>query len=193
MKLDMDALKEEFYRVARANIDREGLEDLLEWLQEEDFFEAPASTRYHGNYPCGLVQHSLDVFNYALRIAPLCDCEISRESLAIAALFHDLCKVDFYKLGWRSVKVDGKFDQVPVYSVEERFNFGGHGSKSVFLVERKMHLTDEEAMAINAHMGFANADEHMMRSISDIYKNCPLAWVIHVADEAATFLLERNE
>ena len=64
------------------------------------------------------MQHSLDVFEYALRIAPLCQEEISRESLAIAALFHDLCKVDFYKLSWRSVKVDGKYDQVPSYTIE---------------------------------------------------------------------------
>lgn len=71
--------------------------------------------------------------------------------------------------------------------------FGGHGSKSAFLVERHMHLTDEEAMAISCHMGFADADERTVRTVSDVYKTCPLAWVIHVADEAAAFLLDRNE
>ena len=111
----------------------------------------------------------------------------------MAALFHDLCKVDFYKLGWRSVKVDGRYDQVPSYSIEERFLFGGHGSKSVFVTERKMHLTDEEAMAINCHMGFSDADEHTVRTVSEVYRTCPLAWLIHVADEAATYLLDRYE
>ena len=77
MKLDYEVQKEEFLRVARANIDREGLEDLLEWLEQEDFFEAPASTRYHGNYPGGLCQHSLDVYEYALKLRPLCGCDIS--------------------------------------------------------------------------------------------------------------------
>lgn len=192
MKLDCEAQKEEFLRIARANIHRDGIEDLLSWLEQEDFFEAPASTKYHGNYPGGLCQHSLDVLDYALKLAPLCGCEVSTESLTIAALFHDLCKVDFYKLGWRSVKVDGRMDQVPVYNIEEQFRFGGHGSKSVFLVERRMHLTDEEAQAINCHMGFSDADDHTLRTIGEVYRECPLAWLVHVADEAATFLLDRR-
>lgn len=80
-----------------------------------------------------------------------------------------------------------------MYTIEEQFLFGGHGSKSVFLTERHMHLTDEEAMAINCHMGFTGGDDRMTRTISEVYRTCPLAWVIHVADEAATFLLDRRE
>lgn len=193
MKIDCEAQKEEFLRVARANIRREGLEELLDWLEREDFYEAPASTKYHGAYPGGLCQHALDVFDMALKTAAAFAPELSRESLTVCALFHDLCKVDFYKLGWRTVKVNGKSDQVPAYTIEERFMFGGHGSKSAFLVERHMHLTDEEAMAITCHMGFADGDERTRRTVSDVYKTCPLAWVIHTADEAAAFLLERNE
>ena len=40
------------------NIKRDGLEDLLGWLQKSDFFTAPASTRYHGAYEGGLCEHS---------------------------------------------------------------------------------------------------------------------------------------
>lgn len=117
MKIDCEAQKEEFLRVARANIRREGLEELLDWLAQEDFFEAPASTRYHGAYPGGLCQHALDVYDMALKTAAAYAPDLDRESLTISALFHDLCKVDFYKLGWRSTKVNGKYDQVAVYTV----------------------------------------------------------------------------
>lgn len=191
MKIDHEAQREEFLRIARTNIQREGIEDLLDWLDQEDFFEAPASVRNHGCYPGGLCQHALDVYDQAVRLAKAYEMDIPLESLTIAALFHDLCKVDFYKLGWRSVKTEGRYDSVPSYSIEERFVFGGHGSKSVFLVERRMHLTDEEAMAINCHMGFADADERTRRSIAEVYRLSPLAWVVHVADEAAAFLLDR--
>ena len=191
MTIDCEAQKTQFLQIARSNIHRDGIEDLLAWLQQEDFFEAPASTKYHGNYPGGLCQHALDVYELALKTAKAYDLQLNLESLTISAFFHDLCKVDFYRLGWRTVKADGRTDQVPAYTIEEQFNFGGHGSKSVFLVERRMHLTDEEAMAINCHMGFSDVSDREMRSISQVYKHCPLAWVIHVADEAAAFVLDR--
>ena len=41
---------------------REGIENVITWLSDEsDFFEAPASTAFHGNYSGGLAEHSLNV------------------------------------------------------------------------------------------------------------------------------------
>jgi hypothetical protein len=54
-----------------------------------------------------------------------------------------------------------------------------------------MKLTPEEAAAINCHMGFSDGNTGTVRDVSDAYEQYPLAWIIHVADEAATFLLER--
>lgn len=45
---DLEKQKQEFLTLCRENIKRDGLEDLLGWLQKSDFFTAPASTRYHG-------------------------------------------------------------------------------------------------------------------------------------------------
>lgn len=42
--------------------------------------------------------------------------------------------------------------KVPYYAIEDQFPYG-HGEKSVFLIERKMHLKIDEAMAIRWHMG----------------------------------------
>ena len=56
---------------------------------------------------------------------------------------------------------------------------------------RIMKLTPEEAAAINCHMGFSDGNAGTVRDVSDAYEQYPLAWIIHVADEAATFLLER--
>lgn len=77
MKLDYEAQKEEFLRIARTNISREGLEELLAWLEQEDFFEAPASTKYHGNYPGGLCQHAIDVYEMAVKTARAYELDIS--------------------------------------------------------------------------------------------------------------------
>ena len=64
-------------------------------------------------------------------------------------------------------------------------------SKSVFLVQQFMKLTTEEAAAINCYMGFSDGSPSVVRDVSNVYQQFPLAWITPVADEAATFLLER--
>lgn len=56
---------ERFEQIFLSQVTRPGADKLLEWLKSTDFFTAPASTRFHGAYPGGLVKHSLNVY-YAL-------------------------------------------------------------------------------------------------------------------------------
>ena len=74
---------------------------------------------------------------------------------------------------------------------DEKFHFGGHGSNSVFLAQTFMKLKTEEAAAINCHMGFSDGNPSTVRDVGSVYRQFPLAWIVHVADEAATFLLAR--
>lgn len=188
--MDIEAQKQEFLALCRENIHRDGLEDLLEWLQRADFFIAPASTRYHGAYEGGLCEHSLDVYRMALKGIKGYDLELDLESVTISTLFHDLCKVNFYKKDIRNQKVNGVWTEVPCYTIEEKFVFGGHGGKSVFLVQQFMKLKTTEATAINCHMG-ATPGGDAVRDSGNAFSSNPLAWITHVADEAATYLLQR--
>ena len=54
-------MKEQFLSLLRT-VKREGIENLIEFIEKTDFFKAPASTRFHGNYEGGLVEHSLKVY-----------------------------------------------------------------------------------------------------------------------------------
>ena len=54
-------MKEEFINLLK-DIDRPGMDKLLEFLEKSDFFTAPASTRFHGSRENGLVEHSLKVY-----------------------------------------------------------------------------------------------------------------------------------
>ena len=54
-------MKEEFLTLLRS-VNREGIEDLINFLEKSDFFKAPASTRFHGDHEGGLVEHSLKVY-----------------------------------------------------------------------------------------------------------------------------------
>ena len=69
----------------------------------------------------------------------------------IVALFHDLCKVNFYGVEKINRKNDttGQWEKYDAYTYDEQFCFGGHGSKSVYLTQYFIKLTPEEAVAIN--------------------------------------------
>lgn len=187
-----------FNDLAKATIHRKGIDELLEWLDSTDFFEAPASTKYHGAFAGGLCQHSMNVQKRLLELAEMyCPEQLHdpdakkvaafKESISIVALFHDVCKAGCYKVSMRNVKnADGQWERVPFFMWNEDDCFGGHGSKSVYLVQRFMPLSFEEAAAINSHMGFA--DQTNISSVSSAYEKNVLAWMLHVADEAATYL-----
>ena len=96
--------KEEFIRIINEQIHREGAQGLLSWMQTTDFFTAPASTKFHCACEGGLVQHSLSVY-HTLMERYFEEGTDNPESFAIAALLHDLCKANFYKPGFRNVKL----------------------------------------------------------------------------------------
>jgi hypothetical protein len=183
--------KERFIDYCRA-IKRPGMDKLLEWLEKTDFYTAPASSRYHGAYPGGLLRHSLHVL---ARLSQLVhtyqsDVEINPESVLICSLFHDLCKVNFYSVEKRNRKNEqGQWESYDAYTIDEKFRFGGHGSKSVFILQQYIKLTAEEAVAINCHMsGFGDNREYVGKA----YEQFPLAWLLSVADQAATYI-DENE
>lgn len=170
-------MKEKFLTLCRENIHREGIDKLLAWLEKSDFFTAPASTRFHGAHEGGLVEHSLNVYEQLVNGNPT-------ETTAIVSLLHDLCKTDYYTVSTRNVKENGVWVQKPYYTVDDKFPYG-HGEKSVFMIERFMRLTNEEAFAIRFHMG-----EYNDPNTGKAFEKYPLALLLHQADERATFMME---
>lgn len=185
--------KEEFLKLYKDNIKRNGSTELLDWLLKTDFFTAPASTKFHCACHGGLVQHSVNVYNVLME-KHFNPKEDNQESFAICALLHDLCKAQFYKVSTRNVKNDetGKWEKQPFYMVEDIFPYG-HGEKSVFLIERFMRLKTSEAMAIRWHMGgFDDTAKSGGFAISLAYDKYPLAVKLHLADLESTYLNEKN-
>ncbi len=185
--------RERFIDIFTNNIRRDGAQTLLEWLNSTDFFTAPASTKYHGACECGLVMHSISVYQTMMdkHFDPEND---SAESFAICGLLHDLCKVKFYKTSTKNVKneVTGQWEQKPYYTVDDAFPYG-HGEKSVYLIERFMRLSPEEAIAIRWHMGgFDESAKSSGFSIGRAYYKYPLAVKLHLSDMESTYLREKN-
>jgi hypothetical protein len=187
--------KEEFITIYKQNIKREGADKLLEFLEKSDFFTAPSSTRFHGSYEGGLVQHSLNVYHCLKdylsrpRTKELYGMDYSEETIAIVALLHDVCKVNFYTVEMRNKKNDatGQWEKVPYYAINDTLPYG-HGEKSVYIVSSYMRLTREEAMAIRWHMGFSGIEDK--NTIGKALEMYPLAFALHVADMEASYFLE---
>lgn len=91
-KYSPEEMKKAFIKILAA-VERPGITDLLGWLETTDFYTAPASTKYHGAYKGGLLEHSLNVYERLLKLAAGYDLD----SIAIVGLLHDLCKAEFYK------------------------------------------------------------------------------------------------
>ena len=185
-------MSKSFVELFQKYIQRPGAEDLLEWIRNSTFFTDPASTKYHGCYEGGLCQHSVNVWEELIRLLKAYpEIQVTAETAAIVSLLHDVCKIGCYKQELRNKKVNGVWVQQPTYVFQEDFCFGGHGSKSVYLIQKYMPLTDEEAVAINCHMGSWDRSSGDY-SVGSAYDQYPLAWLLHVADESATYIRESN-
>ena len=189
--------KEEFLKIYKTNIKRDGADRLLEYLEKTDFFTAPASTKFHSCHEGGLCEHSVKVFNRFLKKVKMeygenFEEKVSLESLAMISLLHDVCKADYYKIEMRNVKENGNWVQKPFYTVDDKLPYG-HGEKSVYIINGFTRLTREEAMAINWHMGgFDNRVQGGSYALKDAFNAYPLALLFHLADVEATYLDEEQ-
>ena len=196
--MDTNDIKEEFLEIFYENVERDGSEKLVDWLERSDFFQAPASTRLHSAYEGGLCQHSINVYKRFKKIVeseygPNWENKISAESVAIIALLHDACKVNYYTTEIRNVKENGNWVQKPFYKIDDALPYG-HGEKSVYIISGFMKLSREEAMAINWHMGGFDARvQGGSYSMSAAYYKYPIAMLFHMADMMATYLDEEVE
>ncbi len=191
-------LKEEFLEIYRKNIIRDGADKMLEYLlsSQSDFFTAPASTRFHGSYEGGLLEHSLNVYHCLNdylsreRAKKVYSMNYSGESIALCALLHDICKVNFYKTDFRNAKNEqGVWEKVPYYAIDDKLPYG-HGEKSVYIISGYMRLSREEAFAIRYHMGFSGIEDK--NSIGKAFEMFPLAFALSVADMEASYFLEKS-
>lgn len=189
-----------FKKIVTENIERDGIENLMEWLEHEtDFFTAPASTRYHGSYEGGLVEHSLNVYDRLVwemenTVGAGWQEIYSLESIAIIALFHDLCKIDRYVITekWRKDE-NGDWEAYEAYEYNKEKAEMGHGAQSVFYLQKFIQLAEFEAQAIFWHMGAYDISPYAtLAACSETFKWNPLAFLTHRADMAATYVTENE-
>lgn len=210
---------------------RPNMDKLLSWMESStDFYTSPASSKYHLSTECGLLQHSLNVYDammstlekvpeaekpdqacnesyYRFKIGSVTIGSWKESSIVIAALLHDLCKVNTYIQEVKNKKVYsetgakkdsmGRYDwqSVPGFSYRQDVDMPyGHGELSVMLLSSFIPTTMEEKFAIRWHMGaYGLRDGKDEGMLSQAFKKYPLAFVLAQADQMATNYMEEEE
>ena len=226
----MDTLTGEYVTELK-NIKRTGIQELFDWLTSSDFFVAPASSKFHGAYEGGLALHCLSVLDIMKSLNKNLELKISPESIVICALFHDVCKVNYYVLDdepatkaqieyvtslceqnkkvvpkkvYCTKAYVGKViaalkekKEIPeftaYYRVVDQFPMG-HGEKSVYLINKYMTLTDEEALSIRWHLGGFDPSMHFNfpngYPAQQAFREHKLVAFLASADLAASYLVD---
>jgi hypothetical protein len=159
---------------------RENIISLIKYLNESDFFIAPASTKYHGVFESGLAFHSIRVYEiYRSLRAKYNYSNDLRDTEIICGLLHDVCKIGLYKLS------DSGF-----YEYDD-LHPGGHGILSICRIKEHIKLTELEQKIIGFHMSyyycdeFRNDGEYTMEQLAKA-QNDPDVLLFYFADHLAT-------
>ena len=181
----------QIYKDLLLSTKRKNIDKLVEYLDNSDFKYAPASTRYHNCIEGGLLAHSLNVYNECMRQKGLIKLfNVPLESIILTSLLHDICKVNYYTIEMRNVKVNGTWVQEPFYKVDDLFPMG-HAEKSIMMILMNgIQLTEVEIAMIRAHMGGFVSDNYF--SPSAVFNKYPEAIILHNADMIATYILESD-
>lgn len=170
---------------------REGIIELISYMQDIGYLTAPASTQYHGAYEGALAEHSLNVLNMAekLGVAWLGGAEYNKiqDSVIICALLHDLGKCGQFgkPLYVPNVLKSGKVSDAKPYEHNKDLMTLPHEIVSVIEVTKFIDLTEDEQRAIAWHNGLYGAFKYDIQG-----KESVLYMLIHFADMWASRVVE---
>lgn len=157
-------------------IGTKSIDEVIKYLDNIGYFDAPASTKYHGDYIGGLFDHSHVVTSSLLDLTEKLKLKWKRPiSPYIVGMFHDLCKCDDYIYNSVSEKFEHRNDLI----------LNGHGEKSIIMAQKLLDLTDEEIACIRWHMGAYDDKENwnILGRAIEIYPN---VLYTHTADMIAS-------
>lgn len=195
MKIDVRNNKKKIIELLRST-KREGIEVLIKWLEESDYFTSPASSIYHLCIEGGLAYHSLNVYKVLLNLNDSFNIGFTRELMITVGLLHDVCKIGTYHKKMIREIEEGNFEGDFIekeewngeYKRSDKFPIG-HGDKSVILIlQHGLKLTDKEIAMIRWHMSMY--DPAFSMNQNDIFREFPDVMWLYFADHISTLFFE---
>lgn len=158
-------------------------DDVVNWLEDIGYFEAPASINHHLNYEGGLLTHSFHVAGQLCGMTDNMRLHWQRpQSPFVIGMLHDVCKCDDYiktESGWQ-------------YKDKSKKMYGGHGIKSVLMLAGHVSLIDEEVACIVNHMGTYTTDTDEWNRYNLAVQKFPNVLWTHTADNYAAQVMEKD-
>jgi hypothetical protein len=177
----LEANRDEIEKILRET-KVEGIEELILYLENTDFFSAPASTKYHNSHIGGLAEHSLSVYKLFSDKVVQHKLDTPHRTVAICGLLHDLCKTNQYYMSEYKTKEGGRWVCTPKFPA-------GHGEKSVFLILPHIQLTEKEIICIRFHMG-SPSDFYERMNFDQARNEIPELTLLMCADLISSFVVE---
>ena len=176
------------------NTKRKGIKKLLEYMDENGFYTAPASNKNHGAKEGGLAEHSFNVLKCAIQLADTWltyeEHEKLRNSIVICALLHDLGKIGQFgkPLYVENILKKGRSEAQPYKHNPDLIELD-HEIVSVIEASKYIELTEEEQFAIAFHNGlYTSIGRYGLQG-----KETPLQMIIHFSDLWASRVVERGD
>lgn len=167
--------KERFENYVKTYVQRNGVDAFLQDLDENGFYDAWASTTYHCNYKGGLVEHTLNVIEYALKLADTFESKVSKESIVLCACGHDTGKA--YEYYVNNLLKSGKTSGSKPKKINPKLMIKSHAMRSLNIMSKFFDLTESEKVCILSHDGwYENTNREYMLALDE------LLYIVHSAD-----------
>lgn len=167
--------KEKFENYVRTYIKRDGVDEFLQDIENNGFFDAWASTTFHCNYKGGLVEHTVNVIEYALNLADTFGSTVSRESIVLCACGHDTGKAYNYYVN--NLLKSGKVSGSKPKKINPQLMIKSHAMRSLNIMSKYFDLTESEKVCILSHDGwYENTNREYMLALDE------LLYIVHSAD-----------
>lgn len=148
----------------------------------------PSSTKYHGSYPGGLIDHSLSVALLSKNLAITTKTyNAFIESLTFCALVHDLGKLGSLDEDFYLINPDAQKRGKEPYIVNTKLVSMPHELRTLYWLEMLgvNNLTEEEYQAI-----FFRAGPYTPGYLDQVRKESALLVLLHSADNISAKIME---
>lgn len=179
---------------------REGVENLVNYMEEYGFFSAPCSTSHHLSHEGGLAEHSFNVYEIMAEFNEMLGYPVSEKSIIICSLLHDLGKMGQYDKPTyvpnmlKGIATKANPNPEPYQSTSKPYVsnpdllYVDHEVRSIAIASRFIELTEEEQQAILWHNGLYGNFKYQIQG-----KETPMYMLLHFADMWASRVVEREE
>jgi len=185
----MEEVKSRISNLLKAT-ERKGIEDLLAWMDENGFYSAPCSSKYHLTKPGGLAEHSLNVFRCTFSMIEAFYLKQEEtltfdfiNSIVICSLLHDLGKVGQFG---KPAYIENADSEGGAFRTNKDLFYIPHEIRSIAIASRFIELTEEEQFAILYHNGLYGELNGFKG------KETPLYMILHWADMWASRVVEKE-